>query len=98
MGRWRGRLLFALILYSAGFLTAIYVLAPSDLQASGSRNGLSGWSQDGTTERNGFDSQAMAASVKAGLSKTMSFAEEQAVRLAETIKTQMAQSAHDNGN
>lgn len=97
MGRWRGKVLFALILYAAGFVTAIYVLAPSDLQAANSRNGQSGWAQEGTAERAGFDSQAFAASVKVGMSKAASFAEEKALQLAETIKAGMAQSAPDTG-
>lgn len=92
--QWRGKILFAMILYAAGFLTAIYVLAPSDLQAAGSRNGDSGW-QEKTTEWAAAETPAWAASTRVGMSKVISFAEEQALRLAETIKTQMAQSALD---
>lgn len=91
---WRGKLLFAMIVYAAGFFTAIYVLAPSDLQAAASRNGESGW-QERTTERAEADTPVWAASVKEGMSKVMSFAEEQSLRLAETIKTQLAQSTLD---
>ena len=94
--RWRGKLLFAMILYAAGFATAIYVLAPSNLQAADSRDGCSGGSQEQTTEWTGMESQAWAASVRVGMSKVMSFAEEQALRFAEAIKTRMAQSTVDN--
>ena len=97
MGRWRGKILFALILYAAGFLTAIYTLAPSDLQAAGTQDGLAdSGTQEQTTQRAGIDTQAWAASVRVGMSKAMSFAEEQALRFAEAIKTRMAQSTVDN--
>jgi hypothetical protein len=91
---WRGKLLFAMIVYAAGFLTAIYVLAPSGLQAAGGRNGESGW-QEKTTEQAWAQTPVWAASVREGMSKVMSFAEEQSLRLAETIKTQLAQSTLD---
>ena len=94
--RWRGKLLFAMILYAAGFATAIYVLAPSNLQAADSREGCTGWSQEQTTERTGMESQAWAASVRVGMTKAMSFAEEQALALAEKIKARMDQSKRDN--
>ena len=94
--QWRGKLLFAMILYAAGFATAIYVLAPSNVQAADSRNGPSGWTQEQTAEQTGMDTQAWAASVRVGMSKAMSFAEEQALAIAEKIKTHMAQSTLDN--
>lgn len=93
--RWRGKLLFAMIVYAAGFLTAIYAIAPSDLQAAGSRNGPSGWHQDQTAERAGAETPAWAASARVGMSRAVSFAEEQALRLAETIKIRMAQRTLD---
>jgi hypothetical protein len=92
--QWRGKILFAMILYAAGFFTAIYVLTPSELQTADSRNGDSGW-QEKTTQWVAADAPAWTASVRGGMSKVISFAEEQALRLAETIKTQMAQSAKD---
>ncbi len=93
MGQWRGKILFALIVYSAGFATAIYVLAPSKFQEVSSRVTSSAVrTQDGTTERDGFDSQAWAASVRVGMSKAVSFAEEQALQIAEMVKTRMEQS------
>ena len=94
--RWRGKILFAMILYAAGFATAIYVLAPSNLQAANSRDGCSGQTQEQTTERTGMESQAWAASVRVGMKKAMSFAEEQALSIAEKIKIRMEQSTLDN--
>ena len=94
--QWRGKILFAMILYAAGFATAIYVLAPSNLQAANSRDGCSGQTQEQTTERTGMESQAWAASVRVGMKKAMSFAEEQALSIAEKIKIRMEQSTLDN--
>ena len=96
--RWRGKILFAMILYAAGFATAIYALAPANLQASNSRDGCTGWEQEQTSERAGIETQAWAASVRVGMSKAAGFAEEQALALAEKIKTRMAQGTLDNNS
>jgi hypothetical protein len=93
--RWRGKLLVALIVYAGGFFTAIYVLAPADRQTASSRDGNPGWARDGTTQRAGFDAPAWAASARAGMTKAISFAEEQALRLAEKIKTSVEQTTPD---
>lgn len=93
MGKWRGKILFALIVYGAGFATAIYFLAPSKFQEVKSRVTSSAVrTQDRIAEQNGFDSQAWAASVRVGMSKAMRFAEEQALQIADTVKTRMEQS------
>ena len=94
--QWRGKLLFAMILYAAGFATAIYTLAPINLQAAENRGRNPGCTQEQTAERTGMDTQAWTASVRVGMSKAKSFAEEQALALAEKIKTRMAQSTLDN--
>ena len=96
MGRWRGKVLFAMIVYAAGFFTAIYVLAPSDTQA------VAGWDGQpdriqGQTAQAGFDGQAWAASARAGMNKAIAFAEEQALHLAEQLKTSMQQSTPEAG-
>lgn len=95
MGRWRGKLLFALILYAAGFFTALYVLAPADSQAAAG-DGLSGHAQSQTSEA--VQVPAWAASARVGMDKALSFAEEKALQLAEKIKTGMQQSTNDTGN
>lgn len=97
MGRWRSKLLFAMIVYAAGFLTAIYVLAPSDIQAVAGGNGPSGRILDETTQRAGFDGRAWAASARAGMDKARAFAEEQALHFAEKFKTSMQQSTPEAG-
>lgn len=90
--RWRGKLLFMMIVYAAGFFTAIYVLAPADAQAPAGQIGQAGFIQDGTPQ---FDAQRWAASARAGMTKAMSFAEEKALQVAEEIKTAVRQSAPD---
>ena len=97
MGRWRGKLLFAMIVYAAGFLTAIYVLAPSDILAVAGGDGPFGRIQDETTQRAGFDGRAWAASARAGMDKAIAFAEEQALHLAEKLRTSMQQSTTEAG-
>ena len=47
MGRWRLKLLVMLIVYAAGFATAVYVLAPVQTTQPGSiEPGAGGWSQN----------------------------------------------------
>lgn len=94
--QWRGKLLCALILYAAGFATAIYVLVPSSVQASNSQTcGIDG-PQESALQA-GIDTQAWAGSIRLGMNKAISFAEENALLIAEKIKAQIQQSKAESG-
>ena len=95
--QWRGKLLFSLILYAAGFATAIYVLVPSTAQASSQTCGIDRPSQD-NAQLAGIETQAWAAAMRTGMTKAMSFAEENALRVAEKIKMQLQQHQSDSGH
>ena len=97
MGQWRGKLLLMLIVYAAGFATALYVPAPAEQTAVCGADGVGSETQD-RTARDGFKAHPWAASAKAGMDQAFSFAEEQALRLAETMKSQLARSTPDSGD
>ncbi len=87
MGGWRTRLFFSLILYCTGFLTAVYLLAPSPAASSGGKVSCqrSMGSNQGT-EHAGVDWQDRAATMRAGMDKAFSFAEDNADRAIQAVK------------
>lgn len=102
MGHWRSKILFSLILYCAGFITAIYFLAPVSAQAStdsqaGGFSGFSGGSQSAHTAAGnaGIDSQALAASIRRGVDTCIRFAEENALRAADLFRSKMGQGSSE---
>jgi hypothetical protein len=98
MGKWRTRLLFNLILYSAGFATAVYVLAPSPAAASdGSRTCERSMGLHSGTAEAGFGSQDWAIQMRAGMDKVKSFAEENAIKGIQAVKVWVDQRRQDSG-
>lgn len=85
MSHWRLKVVCCLIFYCGGFLTAVYVLAPSTASAqtnTGTQNaGLAN-----------IDTQVMAAKLRGGIEQAIRFAEENALRAAEVIGAHTAQS------
>jgi hypothetical protein len=90
MYRWRSRILFALIIYFAGFATAIYTLAPvadagakPDLRASQAKHR--------NADDSGPKSERFALAFSSHMHKCISVAEEQAEKIGEFIKTELAE-------
>jgi len=86
MGRWRSKLLTTLIIYFAGFASAIYALAPaSDKERD---------RQAGKNNKNSYQaeskSEKFALAVNSGMRKCISFAEEKAVVAREFVKAELA--------
>jgi hypothetical protein len=73
---WRSKFVFMLIVYFAGFATAIYCLAPSP-QATARGKGLLGPA---------ITSDKIVASVNSGLHKCIDVGREAAMRTAQKIK------------
>ena len=92
--RWRGKLLMALIIYFAGFASAIYVLAPVTDRPGGSGSALFAGSFDSEAFEDRTRQFAAAAGV--GMQKFLSFAEDKAVLAGQAIKDRLAEEAHDN--
>jgi hypothetical protein len=95
MGQWQNKILFTLILYGAGFITAVYLLAPCPLQASDQT--LTGetipWSQHSQSMNTNaaMSSPAWALKVRAGIETCIHFAEEYALQAADLIRSKMGQ-------
>ena len=87
MYRWRSRILFALIIYFAGFATAIYALAPvADAKHSGSRDVKVSNHTD-----YGSKSERFALAFNSQMRKCISVAEEQGAKIGEFIKVKLAE-------
>jgi len=87
---WRAKFVFLLVVYSAGFLTAIYCLAPAPEQ----RPGTSG--ERGLAFKT-LKSEEFARSVNSGLHKAIGLSKEAAQRAAKKIRERIeeAQSKSD---
>jgi len=97
MGRLRTRLLFGLIAYCGGFITAIYALAPAteknETNASGSKVVRRFGGDAGPACS---DSGQNAALWKDRIQNVVCIAEEQARRAAELLKAQFARMQQDS--
>ena len=80
MKGWRTKFIFLLIVYFAGFASAIYMLAPAP-EGSASNNDISSAST--------FDSQEFTKSFNAGMHKCLAFGKEAACHTAEFIKEKL---------
>ncbi len=79
---WRRKFLFALIMFFAGFSTAVYTLAP----------GKSG-GQDAAYSNVNVSSKSEVFSMKfnVGMRKCLSFAEDKAAELSKVVKAKLAE-------
>ena len=86
MHRWRSKLLKALIIYFAGFASAIYALAPApDKKADGKV-----WQSNESSSQAASKSERLALAVNSGMRKCVSFAEEKTVVAREFVKAELA--------
>ena len=84
MRNWRGKLIMALIIYFAGFATAIYFLAP--VTETGGEPAKVTRSRESNSE-----TQQFAIAFNGKLKQALSFAEEKAVEIGQVIKTELAE-------
>lgn len=86
MFRWRSKLLFMLIVYFAGFATAVYFLAPADEEMTSSRNFNESY------RHRQLDTEQFAKTTSVRLHKLFSFAGDKASEVSELIKEKLAES------
>jgi hypothetical protein len=79
---WRTKFIFLLIVYFAGFATAIYMLAPAP-------EGSAEKSFGNISSASAFDSQEFAKSFNTGMHKCLAFGKEAAWHTAEFIKEKL---------
>ncbi|HPD48013.1 MAG TPA: hypothetical protein P5279_01635 [Anaerohalosphaeraceae bacterium] len=89
MRRWRTKLLTALIIYFAGFATAIYYLAPAGERGKMSERNLKGFDLRGRVSE--FRASEFGVTAETNVKKFVSFAEEKAVQLGEYIRAKLAE-------
>ena len=84
---WRSKLLLILIVYFAGFATAIYTLAPVDEKTVSSRSTKS----KNIFRRGEFNSQEFAKETSVKMHRFLSFAGDKASEVSELIKDKLAE-------
>lgn len=85
MRGWRMKFIFILIVYFAGFSTAIYCLAP----APENQGGQSGRFGEENSILSSVNTQEFAQSFNSGLHKCIEFSKDAAMRAAKYIKQQL---------
>lgn len=93
MGHWQSKFLFSIVLYGAGFVTAVYFLAPNPASAADQiQTAETGsWLQPAQTANTGVDSRIWITKIRTGIDTTIYFAEEHALRVAGLIRSKMRQ-------
>ena len=91
MGRWRRRILLALITFFAGFATAIYALAPASDKTGGK-------DADVRRSKTSSKSEKFAMMFNSGMRRCLSFAEEKAAEVSEVVKAELAERQKDSGD
>ncbi|RKY10649.1 MAG: hypothetical protein DRP56_00365 [Planctomycetota bacterium] len=95
MGRLPGKFLFCIILYGAGFVTAVYFLAPHPASAADQSQTAEASCQlqpaQAVTASMGIDSKVWITKVRAGIDTSIHFAEEHALKIADLIRSKMAE-------
>jgi len=79
---WRSRFILTLIVYFAGFATAIYTLAPPPKGETARRSEKDGPGRE-------FDSQEFVESFNGGMHKCLAFGKEAAKRTAKLVKAKV---------
>lgn len=82
MRGWRSRFIFTLIVYFAGFATAIYALAPAPEEETARH-----WEK--STPRAQFDSREFVDSFNTGMHKCLQFGKQAAQRTAKLLKAKL---------
>ena len=83
MRNWRGKLIVALIIFFAGFATAIYFLAPVT-ETTGETAKVT------RPRESNSETQQFAIAFNGKMRETLSFAGEKTVELGKVIKTELA--------
>ena len=83
MSGWRAKFLFLLIVYFAGFATAIYILAPAP------ENQVSQGAEKSFADISGFKSQEFVKSFNSGMHKCLDFGKDVACRVGKYLKQKL---------
>jgi len=99
-GKWRSKILFMLIIYFAGFATAIYVLAPGDVKANkssmidrGIDRGLKNIKQFKSDD---FFNEQFTSRLDSGMRRCMHFANQNAAKIGDFLKAKLSERNFDD--
>jgi hypothetical protein len=87
---WKGKLVFVLIVYFAGFATAVYCLGPTPDQKGG------GFGR-GDSTRKAFKSEEFAKSLNSGMHKAIDLGKEAATHAAKLIREKVNEAQSKSG-
>ena len=79
MRGWRSKFIFTLIVFFAGFATAIYILAPPP-------EGQAARHSDNNSQQSQFNSEEFVKDFNSGMHKCLEFGKEAALRTAKLLK------------
>ena len=102
MGHWQSKFLFSVVLYGAGFITAVYFMAPGTTSAADqiqtAETGFRLKFSQPAAETTGTDSRVWGTKIRTGIDTSIHFAEENALRVADLIRSKMAQGSSSPSN
>ncbi len=90
-----GRLFFLIMVFGAGFATALYLVAPveSGRTVREQLRTERAWNRQQMRE----DLLALSCKIRLGMNQVISFAEEKSAQLAEVMRQEMAKRQAENG-
>ena len=91
MGGWKTKFVFLLMVYFAGFATAVHMLVPTPENQAGQSYENTGQSYEnaGQSSTSSFNSQEFAESFKTGMHKCAIVAKDVALHISSLIKQKM---------
>ncbi|HOQ04714.1 MAG TPA: hypothetical protein PKY88_05835 [Anaerohalosphaeraceae bacterium] len=90
-----GRLLFLLMVFGAGFATALYLVAPVDDSQAMCEQAMTERLRDRQQMRE--DLLALSCKIRLGMNQLISFAEEKSAQLAEYMRQEAAKKQAESG-
>lgn len=91
-----GRLLFLLMVFGAGFATALYLVAPDDGSQAICEQATRDQQQDRQQMRE--DLLALSSKIRLGMNQLISFAEEKSAQLADYMRQEAARRQAESGS
>ena len=100
MGKLPGKFLFCVIVYIAGFITAVYFLAPESASATDQAEvgQTTTWLQRVRSGNVDADSKVWVTKIRTGIDTSIHFAEENALRVANHVRSKMAQGKNNSSS
>ena len=92
MGGWRGKFILLLVVYFAGFATAIYSLAPETNEHAGAEVEAGSWNNFSELK-----SEEFTKSFNTGIHKCLDFSKEAALQVAKLVKEKYEQKSLTDG-